>query len=206
MGKGEATRDAILEHAVGLARRVGLEGLTIGRLADDLELSKSGLFAHFKSKEALQIQVLDAAAARFVAMVVRPALEVPHGEGRLRALFERWLTWERELPGGCVFMHAIVELDDHPGPARDALVASQRQWLATIARAVRLAINEGHFRPDLDAEQFAFQAYGLVLGFYHARRLLEDPRADARVRRAFDEMIAGARALGSAVSPATDSA
>ena len=111
MRKGEATREAILEHAVGLARRVGLEGLTIGRLADDLDLSKSGLFAHFHSKEALQVQVLEAAADRFVDVVLKPALAVARGEPRVRALFDRWLEWERR-PGGCVFVQAAADLDD----------------------------------------------------------------------------------------------
>ena len=195
--KGPATRGRIVEAALRVASVDGIEGISLGRVAADVGMSKSGLFAHFTSKEQLQIDVIQAAATRFAEVVVAPALAQTRGEPRVRALFERWLGWERELPGGCVFMHAIVELDDHPGPARDALVASQRQWLATIARAVQLAIAEGHFRPDVDAEQFAFQAYGLVLGFYHARRLLEDPRADSRVRRAFDEMVMAARPAAS---------
>ena len=194
--KGPATRGRIVEAALRVASVEGLEGISLGRVAADVGMSKSGLFAHFTSKEQLQIDVLEAGVARFADVVVAPALAQPRGEPRLRALFERWLTWEQELPGGCVFMHAIVELDDRPGPTRDALVASQRQWLATIARAVRLAITEGHFRPDVDPEQFAFQAYGLVLGFYHVRRLLDDPQADARVRRAFDEMVRSARPAG----------
>ncbi len=132
MGKGEATREAILEHAVGLARRVGLEGLTIGRLADDLDLSKSGLFAHFKSKEALQVQVLDAAAARFVEMVVRPALEVLAAKRACARCSTTGSTWEQR-PGGCVFVQAAVDLDDRDGPARDRLVQLQRDWLEAMA-------------------------------------------------------------------------
>src|SRR5262245_59000560 len=125
MRKGQATREAILDHAIDLARRVGVEGLTIGRLAADLELSKSGLFAHFRSKEALQVQVLDWAAERFVATVLRPALAVETGEARIRALFERWLDWERR-PGGCIFVQAAADLDDRDGPARDRLVQLQQ--------------------------------------------------------------------------------
>jgi AcrR family transcriptional regulator len=192
MGKGEATREAILEHAVGLARRVGLEGLTIGRLADDLELSKSGLFAHFKSKEALQIQVLDAAAAKFVEMVVRPALEVPRGERRLRALFERWLTWEQR-PGGCVFVQAAVDLDDRDGPARDRLVALQRDWIEAMATTVRGAVREGEFRSGLDAEQFAHDLNGIILAYHHAARLLRDTSAEKRARTSFEALIRAAR-------------
>jgi AcrR family transcriptional regulator len=195
--KGPATRDRIVEAALRVASVEGLEGISLSRVAADVGMSKSGLFAHFLSKEQLQVDVIAAASAKFAEIVVRPALAEPRGEPRLRSLFEHWLTWERHesLPGGCVFMHAAAELDDHPGPARDALVASQRQWLSTIARAVRICIEAGHFRSDLDPEQFAFQTYGLVLGFYNARRLLQDPTAEARVRRAFDEMVRGARVL-----------
>ena len=192
MGKGEATREAILDHAVGLARRVGLEGLTIGRLADDLDLSKSGLFAHFKSKEALQIQVLEAAAAKFVEMVVRPALDAPRGERRLRALFEHWLTWEQR-PGGCVFVQAAVDLDDRDGPARDRLVALQRDWLDAMATTVRGAIREGEFRASVDAEQFAHDLNGIILAYHHAARLLRDTAAEQRARTSFEALIRAAR-------------
>lgn len=191
--KGPATRGRIVEAALKVASVDGIEGISLGRVAADVGMSKSGLFAHFASKEQLQLDVMQAASAQFADVVLKPALAHPRGEPRLRALFERWLTWEQHLPGGCVFMHAIVELDDHPGPARDALVASQRQWLATIARAVQLAVDVGHLRADVDPEQFAFQVYGLVLGFYQVRRLLNDPHAESRVRRAFDEMVRSAR-------------
>ena len=126
--KGADTRHAVLERAVTLASRVGLGGLTIGTLAEDLQLSKSGLFGHFRSKEALQIQVLDHAAARFVDAVVRPALAQPRGEPRLRSLFHRWLDWARSspMPGGCLFVAAATELDDQAGPVRDRLELLQR--------------------------------------------------------------------------------
>src|SRR5512140_581658 len=139
MPKGAQTREAILDHGLRLASELGLEGLTIGRLAEALELSKSGLFAHFGSKEALQVAVLDRAGERFAEVVVRPALAAPRGEARLRALFERWLAWPREvaLPGGCIFVQAASELDDRPGAARDRLAALEREWLETIARVVR---------------------------------------------------------------------
>src|SRR2546428_130789 len=116
--KGEQTREAILTHALGLATRVGFEGLTIGRLAEDLEMSKSGLFAHFRSKEALQLEILRMAGARMVETVVKPALTVRRGEPRVRALFERWLAWEQSpsLPGGCPFMAASFERVERPAP------------------------------------------------------------------------------------------
>lgn len=195
MRKGERTRQAILDRALELATTVGFEGLTIGRLARDLHLSKSGLFAHFQDKEQLLLQVLGTARARFVEQVVRPALAAPRGEPRIRALFEHWLAWETSsaLPGGCPFVAAASELDDRPGPVRDYLVQSQRDWLDVLATSARTGIHEGHFRPELDAEQFAYELYGLMLGFHHVARLLRDPGAERRVRRAFDALVAAAR-------------
>jgi AcrR family transcriptional regulator len=133
--KGELTRQAILERGMSLASRQGLEAVSIGQLAAELDLSKSGLFAHFRSKEALQVQILEHAAARFVEIVVKPAIASPRGAPRLRALYERWMRWPEDggLAYGCVFMATIFELDDRPGPARDTLVAQQRQFLETIA-------------------------------------------------------------------------
>ena len=135
MGKGDITRQAILDRATAVASQAGLEGLTIGKLAEELELSKSGLFAHFGSKESLQVAVLENAAEHFVEIVVKPALKAPRGEPRLRALFEHWSLWPKKsrLPGGCVFVAAGVELDDRPGPARDTLVKQQRDFLSLIA-------------------------------------------------------------------------
>jgi AcrR family transcriptional regulator len=196
MGKGAETRDAILERAVQLASEVGLDGLTIGRLAGALDLSKSGLFAHFASKEALQVATLDRAAEQFVEVVIRPALKAPRGEPRLRALVERWLLWPIEVPqpGGCIFVQAAVELDDKPGPARDRLVALQREWLASIATTVKGAVAEGQFRADADPDQFAFELYGIMLSTHHATRLMRDPRATDRARRAVDRLVASCRA------------
>jgi AcrR family transcriptional regulator len=137
MRKGEQTRAAILDRAVQLASAVGLEGLTIGRLASEAALSKSGLFAHFASKEALQVQTLERAAERFVEVVVKPGLAARRGEPRVRELFERWLRWPAEVPqpGGCIFVAASAELDDRPGPARDRLAQLQRDWLDVLAGA-----------------------------------------------------------------------
>ena len=189
------TRNAIVEHATSLASRVGLGGLTIGTLADDLDLSKSGLFGHFHSKEALQIQVLEHAAATFVQIVVRPALAHPRGVPRVRALFERWLEWTRSgpLPGGCLFVAAATEVDDRPGPVRDRLQQLQRDWLGVIATSFQKGIDEGHFRRDADPEQFAQDLYGVALAYHHAQRLLQDPKAEARARRAFEALLAAAQ-------------
>lgn len=191
MSKGERTKTTILDHATGLASQVGLTGLTIGVLADDLRLSKSGLFAHFQSKEALQIDVLNHAAQRFSEMVVRPALQEARGAPRLRALFERWLKWENDiaLPGGCIFVAATTELDDRPGPVRDRLVALQREWIKTLRISVRKGVEAGLFRPDADAEQFAQDMYGIMLALHFHRRLMRDREADTRARRAFDTLL-----------------
>jgi AcrR family transcriptional regulator len=204
MGKGEQTRQAILAHALGLATKVGFEGLTIGRLAQELRLSKSGLFAHFRSKEALQVEVLRTAAERFVETVVRPALTAPRGEPRIRALFDRWFAWEQSppLPGGCPFVAAAFELDDRSGPARDFLVRSERDWFDVLANTARTAVQEGHFRGDLDCEQFAHDLFGIIYGYCHASRLMREPRARVRAEAAFEALVGAARAQGGGAIPA----
>jgi AcrR family transcriptional regulator len=193
--KGEETRQRILDGAVALASTQGIEGVTIGELANALDLSKSGLFAHFRSKEALQIAVLQAAGERFTRLVVVPALRAPRGEPRVRALFERWLLWgnSAEMPGGCIFIGAAAELDDRPGPVRDVLVQGQKDLLGTLAHAARIAVDEGHFRADLDVDQFAFELFAIRLSFNHSTRLMRDPRAKERAHRAFEQLIASAR-------------
>jgi AcrR family transcriptional regulator len=192
MSKGDATREAILGAASSLARTVGLGGITIGTLATHAELSKSGLYAHFRSKEALQVQVLEHTRARFVAEVVGPALATPRGEPRVRALFENWLRWDQQ-PGGCLMVAASSELDDQPGPVRDRLVRDQRDWLDTMAEVFRTGIAEGHFRAGADPDQFAFDMDGVMLSFHMSNRLLGDGAAAAMARRAFDTLLTNAR-------------
>jgi AcrR family transcriptional regulator len=203
MGKGDLTKQAILEHATELASQVGLTGLTIGRLADDLALSKSGLFRHFQSKEALQVQVLEHGAARFVEEVLTPALATPPGQARLRAVFEMWRAWDAGLAGGCVFVAASSELDDRPGPVRDRLVELQRQWVQSLAHSFRRAADVGEVRADADPEQFAQDMYGIMLAWHHHARLLGDPEAERRARRAFDALLSSA---GAGASPAEQGA
>jgi AcrR family transcriptional regulator len=196
VSKGEATRAAILETATGLAVRVGLEGLSIGALAQALGMSKSGVFAHFKSKEALQVAVLDDAADRFVEAIVRPALRAPRGEPRLRALFEAWIGWfeSRHARGdGCPFTVASFELDERAGPPRDRLFAQQRDLLELIAGVAKVGVAEGHFREDLDPEQLAFEMHAMILKYHHAVRLMGDAKAPTRVRTAFERLVADAR-------------
>jgi Tetracyclin repressor-like, C-terminal domain len=129
---------------------------------------------------------------------VKPALTVPRGEPRVRALFERWLAWEQSpsLPGGCPFMAASFELDDRPGPVRDFVVQNLRDWMDTLAGAARIAVSEGHFRADLDCEQFAHDCQGIGLAFVHASRLMRDPKARARAATAFESLLDSCRAAG----------
>jgi AcrR family transcriptional regulator len=193
--RGETTRIEILERATHLARLVGLGGVTIGQLASDLGLSKSGLFAHFGSKEALEIAILDHAAQDFVDRVVRPSLARPRGESRLREIFERWMAWGvGSDAGGCLFVAAAAELDDRPGPVRDRLVAHQRDWLDAIGQVVRSGQADGAFRTDADPAQVAFELHGLLLSAHHLVRLLGDPRGTDLARVAFDALAERLRA------------
>ena len=197
MSKGLATRTTILDRAIDLSSVVGLEGVSIGRLADELDLSKSGLFAHFKSKEALQLAVLHAAGEKFTELVVRPALREPRGEPRIRALFERWLAWANGAgpKGGCIFVTASVEFDDQPGPIRDLLAKLQQDWVDFIAGTALRAVEAGYFRANLDPRRFAQEAYGILLAHYHFTRLLKDPDSESRTRAAFEHLIARSRTI-----------
>jgi len=193
MGKGEETRQAIVDQALDLVSTVGLEKLTIGALANATGMSKSGLFAHFKSKEQLQLQVLEEARERYVDVVVKPALEQPRGEARLRAIVMRTLgDWEDNLPGGCIFHAVAAELDDQPGPARDFLVAIQQEQRKMFERSVRMAMETGEFREDLDVDLFVFQLSAISGAHHHFGRLLGDPNADKLARSAFESLLAQA--------------
>lgn len=189
MSKGEATRQVVLDRAVEVASRLGLAGLTIGSLASEVELSKSGLFGHFRSKEALQLQVLAHARQSFTDQVVHPALAAPRGEPRLRTLFEAWLVVGRESAPGCLFVSAATEFDDQPGAVREQLVRDNRDLMESIAQMFRTGVSEGQFKPDADADQFAFELHSLMLGLFHSYRLMDDPLAVKRARRAFERLI-----------------
>jgi AcrR family transcriptional regulator len=192
MSKGEETRRAIVEQAVAMASRDGLAGVSIGRLADQLAMSKSGLFAHFKSKEELQDQVLQAVSERFIDRVVRPGLKAPRGAPRLRALAEGWLRWGTAdaYPGGCPIFAAIAELDDAPDDrVRQRLVGMMRDWIDVLVTTCRQAIEAGHFRRDVDPVQWAHDLQGVQYAFYVARRLLRDPGAEKRWRRSLDALF-----------------
>lgn len=195
MSKGVETRAAILDEATDLASRVGLGGLTIGTLATQTGLSKSGLFGHFTSKEALQVEVLLRARQHFVDAVLRPTLSVPRGEARVRALFEHWLAWQRDsFSGGCIFIDAASEFDDQEGPVRDELLRAERDKAEAVATVVRTAVSEGDFAEELEAEQFEFDLESIMLGHHHRSRLMRSPDAEARTRAAFDRLVESARA------------
>lgn len=196
MSKGERTRAAILDQALAMTSTDGLTGLTIGTLAERLGMSKSGLFAHFGSKELLQAAVLDRAAELFADTVVRPALAQPRGLPRVMALFENWIRWTCNpvLPGGCPIQAASIEFDDRPGPLRDHIRRHQEDLRRVTIGAVRRAVEEGHLRADLDVEQFAFEGILLCYGFTQMYRLLENPRTETWVRTAVQDLVARNRA------------
>jgi AcrR family transcriptional regulator len=195
MTKGDETRAAILDVAINIASTKGFAGLTIGTLAESTDMSKSGLFAHFKSKEQLELQTLERARERFVDVVVRPSLSASRGEKRVRALLENWLRWADDaLSGGCLFIGAAAELDDQPGALRDLLVRNEQDWLDVIANVAATAVAEGDFDADTDVEQFAYDVHGVTLAYHHHSRLMRDPRAAERAESAFESLLESVRA------------
>src|SRR5215470_2201067 len=186
MSKGEQTREAILDAALAQASAAGFESLTIGALAERAGLSKSGLFAHFGSREELQVAAIEAAAARFTETVFLPALKAKRGLPRLRSLFEHWLDWtvRSGMTHGCPMHAAAVEFDDRPGPVRDAVVEHFARLERELGRAAKLAIEQGHLRADLDVDQFVFDMLGIVFAHHHQARLFEAERAAIKARAA----------------------
>ena len=188
--KGRQTRAAILEAALGLASHMGLEGLSIGALAELMHMSKSGVFAHFGSREELQISVIREYHERFAEEVFQPAIREPRGLPRLRALFERWIRRVSvEIDSGCIYISGAVEFDDRPGAVRDALAQMVRTWHGTLEKAIRIAIDEGHLRADTDPHQMLFEIHGLILSLHHDARFLRLPGALARAHLAFERML-----------------
>ena len=188
--KGQQTRAVILEAALSLASHMGLEGLSIGALAEITQMSKSGVFAHFGSREDLQIAVILEYHARFEDEVFAPAMREARGLPRLRALFERWVRRVSvELDSGCIYISGAVEFDDRPGPVRDALAAMVQAWQSALERAIRLSVEAGHLRPDTDALQLLFELHGLILSLHHDARFLRQPGAIDRARVGFDRIV-----------------
>ena len=195
--KGRQTRGAILDAALRLASQVGLEGLSIGALAELAQMSKSGVFAHFGSREELQISVIREYHARFEDEVFMAAMQFERGLPRLRALFDGWVRRVSvEIDSGCIYISGAVEFDDRPGPVRDALLAMVRDWQTALARAIRMAIDEGHLRADTDAAQLLFEIHGLILALHHDARFLRNPGSVERARRGFERLIGHSLATG----------
>lgn len=202
--KGQQTRAAILDAALAMASHMGLEGLSIGALAEVTGMSKSGVFAHFGSREELQISVIREYHVRFEEEVFAPAIREPRGLPRLQAMFDRWVRRVSvELDSGCIYISGAVEFDDRPGPVRDALVAMVRAWHAALERAIRQAIQAGHLRPDTDAAQMLYEIHGLVLALHHDARLLRNPGAPQRARCGFDRVIRDHQSPASMSTPST---
>ncbi len=192
--KGEQTRASILGTALDLASRNGLEGLTIGSLAERMGMSKSGVFAHFGSREDLQIEVLRLYHQQFEQEVFYPSIRAERGLPRLRGLFTRWVDRvSQEIASGCIYISGAVEYDDRPGPIRDQLVAMVRLWQLALRRAASQAIEAGHLALDTDAEQLVFEMYGLVLALHHDARFIRSPRAVAHAHAGFARLIDVAR-------------
>jgi AcrR family transcriptional regulator len=188
--KGQQTRATILEAALALASQMGLEGLSIGALAEVTQMSKSGVFAHFGSREELQISVIREYHAKFEEEVFFPSIREPRGLPRLRALFDRWVRRVTvELDSGCIYISGAVEFDDRPGPVRDALVTMVQAWHAALGQAIRLAIDEGHLRADTDAQQMLFEIHGLILALHHDARFLRSKGAVERARAGFERTV-----------------
>jgi AcrR family transcriptional regulator len=189
--KGQQTKAAIVDAALGLATQIGLEGLSIGAIAEVMHMSKSGVFAHFGSREELQISVVREYHARFEQEVFYPALKQPRGLQRLQALFNQWMMrTSAELDSGCIYISGAVEFDDRPGPVRDALAGSVKTWLSAMHRAVLQAVEAGHLGRDVDAEQMVFEIHGLILALHYEARFLKTPGSIKRANTGFASIVA----------------
>jgi AcrR family transcriptional regulator len=190
MRKGELTRAAILDMALDLASREGLEGLTIGLLADKMNMSKSGVFAHFGSREDLQLEVLKLYHARFEQEVFFPSVQEARGIARLKSMYARWIKRVSvEIASGCIYISGAVEYDDRPGPIREELVSMVQAWQSALVRCVQQAIENGDLKNDTDADQLVYEMYGLILALHHDARFLRMPGSIDRARAGFDRLI-----------------
>ncbi|WP_234193053.1 TetR/AcrR family transcriptional regulator [Pseudacidovorax sp. NFM-22] len=189
--KGQQTKAAIVDAALNLAAQVGLEGLSIGAVAELTQMSKSGVFAHFGSREELQISVVREYHHRFEQEVFYPALTQPRGLPRLRAMFANWMKrTTTEIDSGCIYISGASEFDDRPGPVRDALVESVSIWQAAVLRAVRQSQEEGHLQTEADARQIAFEIHGLILALHYEARFLRVDGSVDRANTGFDNILA----------------
>ncbi|MFY9184540.1 MAG: TetR/AcrR family transcriptional regulator [Limnohabitans sp.] len=189
--KGQQTKAVIIDAALGLASQIGLEGLSIGAVAEVTGMSKSGVFAHFGSREELQISVIREYHDRFEAEVFYAAMQKPRGVPRLQALFDNWMVQtSAEIDSGCIYISGAVEFDDRTGPVRDALASSVATWQTALRRAVELAQEEGQLSRASDAHQIAFEIHGLILALHYEARFLRNPNAADRARQGFQHILA----------------
>lgn len=201
MQKGQQTKAAIVDAALGLATHIGLEGLSIGALAEVAQMSKSGVFAHFGSREELQISVIREYHDRFEAEVFYPALQVERGLPRVRALFANWMKRTAvEIDSGCIYISGAVEFDDRPGPVRDALAGSVRTWHLAIRRALQQARDVGHLPTSVDLHQLLFEIHGLILALHYEARFLREPGAVQRALQGFENILAAHAATPSPIA------
>jgi AcrR family transcriptional regulator len=196
--KAGSTKARLLWVGLDALSVEGLGGLTLGRLADAADISKSGLFAHFRSKEQLQIDLLDEMARIANRCVVAPAMTEPEGLPRLTALVEAWLGWSTRagLRGGCPIAAALFELDDLDGDVRAHVVRLEARWRGLLEALTRETVALGQFRSDLDIDQFVWELCGVYLSHHASRRFLRDPAADARAWRALGGLIDRAKPQG----------
>ena len=194
VSKGAATRETIIDRALDIVRSDGFEGLSIGGIATAANMSKSGVFAHFGSREDLQLAVLDAAAQRFTEQVFLPALRERRGLPRLQAIAQRWMKWLRSEQGGCPMVSAAIEYDDRPGPIRDRVVQYQTRLRKELARAIGMAVETGELRADTEPDQLAFEMFGIELALHHDSRLFGFDETIERSERAFERLITSYRA------------
>ena len=188
--KGQQTKAVIVDAALNLAQQIGLEGLSIGAVAEITKMSKSGVFAHFSSREELQISVVREYHARFEQEVFYAALSVARGLPRLRAMFDNWMKrTSEEIDSGCIYISGATEFDDRPGPVRDALVESVSIWQAAVLRAIVQSQDEAHLAVDADARQIAFEIHGVILALHYEARFLRVPGSIERARRGFDNLL-----------------
>lgn len=187
--KGAATRELILDRAYAIACREGLEGLSIGALALAAGMSKSGVFAHFGSREELQLAVLDVGGRRFGESVLIPALRSPRGLARLRAIVKGWFDWVRDNRQGCLIMGAVSEYDSRPGALHDRVVALIERWRNATARAVELAVDAGEMHPGTDARQLSFEIFGIALALHQDTRLFDPVQARSQAECAIERLL-----------------
>ena len=204
--KGQQTKATIVDAALGLATQIGLEGLSIGALAEVARMSKSGVFAHFGSREELQLSVVREYHERFEAEVFYPVLQEKRGLPRLRQLFANWMKrTSAEIDSGCLYISGAAEFDDRPGPVRDALASSVKTWLKAVHRAVTQARDEGHLSADLDANQMVFEIHGLILALHYEARFLKSAQSLARASLGFENILQRYGALPLPITPADKS-